>query len=501
MGVGWRWCGLRAGLRLVVVAALALAGEPSAGTAQTAVDSRFGIDEGVSDLATMEEVGAGWDRVLVPWYRIQPRGPEDFPGFGWVLPESAMNAEIERGVRMAGVLHYTPGWAATDPADATRGVPRNLFLAFDDPDNYAGRFVSEAVRFYSGRIDDWIVWNEPDFQPGDSSSDAAVNWRGSDEEFAQLLKVAYLAAKAANPHVVVSFPATSYWIDVEKGRTLFYARILDILARDPDAAAHDYYHDAVALNLYERPDDVYRVHAIFKDIQHARGLDKPVWLTETNAMPVDDQSAACWERHTGEPYPTTMQQQAAFAVQTFALAAAAGYERIAFWRMIDGRACQQTGLWGAVRDDGSRRPVADALRTAVRSFAGFTHAQFVPLAGDPDAWAAWAAEPTSTPPDWQVYQVALDRPGNQRVTVLWNAGATPRVVSIPRSGRTAQAVAMDGLARGLEADPDGWTVELPGATASFPGDPPGHYYIGGEPVLIIEDGVDPTSVVVPPTRV
>jgi hypothetical protein len=448
-------------MRPVLLATLALLlVMPPPAVAQTPLDPRFGIDEGLSDPTTMAEFGAGWDRVLVPWYRIQPRGPDDFSGLGRALPERAIADEAARGVRVAGVLHYTPAWAAQNPDDGLRAAPR-------DPDEF-GRFVYETVKFYAGRIDEWIVWNEPDYRPGDLDGDGAVTWLGTDEELAAVIKAGYLAAKQANPRAIVSFPATSYWIDAIRNRRLLYDRVLGIFSRDPAAAANGFYHDAVALNIYHRPDEIYRVHGVFEDVQRQYGLNKPIWLSETNSMPIDDQAANCWERHTRatEPFPTSLNEQAAFAVQALAMAAAAGYERIAFWRMIDGRACNQTGLWGAVRDDGSHRPVADALRTAIRSFSGYTRAEVFR--------------------DGPVYRVVLDKPGGQRVNVLWTGDSAPAVVHLVASAPTAHATSILGAELPLTPEGDGWRVDLPGATAVFPGDPPGYHYIGGAPVLIIE---------------
>ena len=51
--------------------------------------------------------------------------------------------------------------------------------------------------------------------------EGSFTWLGSDEEFAQLMKVGYLAAKKANPNAIVSFPGTSYWVDVNSNRALY----------------------------------------------------------------------------------------------------------------------------------------------------------------------------------------------------------------------------------------------------------------------------------------
>jgi hypothetical protein len=446
----------------------------------------------------MAEIGAGWTRVLLAWHHIQSSNPHEYWGFGRVLNERILDAEVSRGMRVAAVVQYTPPWAATDPAHGHRAVPRNLFLPYDAADNYFGQFVYQTVLRYAGRIDEWIIWNEPDFRPGDAGTGEAYTWLGTDDEFAQLLKVGYLAAKRANPRASVSFPATSYWADATMQRPQFYDRLLNILSRDPLAAEHNFYHDAVAVNLYRKPDDIYGVHAVFKAIQSRHGVDRPVWLTETNAMPSDDQGVPCSERHAGDAWQTTLQEQAAFAVQTFALAAAAGYERIGWWRLVDGRPCVQAGLWGAVRDDGTWRPAAEAMRTAVGYFSGFFNAQLVPLVREQDRRTARARNSRSFEPNWRIYQVALDRPAGQRVTVVWNGDAQPLRVRVARNGSAARAVSVTGHEHPLMSDDTGWVVELAAATASFRGDPNGYHYIGGVPVFIVEEGVDPSAGVVPP---
>jgi hypothetical protein len=43
-----------------------------------------------------------------------------------------------------------------------------------------------------------------------------------------------------------------------------------------------------------------------------------------------------------------------------------------------------------------------------------------------------------------------------------------------------------------------WQLELPAATAHYSGDPTGYYFIGGEPLLLMEDGVSRDTPVVAP---
>src|ERR671935_2843449 len=150
-------------LVLVLAGGLLLPGDARIQPPTRTVDSRFGIAEGFRRPTVMADLGAGWERVVLSWADIQPDGPDDFSWLGRTAPATALLSDQRAGVKLVGLLQFTPAWAARDPANGERSVPRNLDLAFDDPENYWGRFVYETARFYTGQIDDWIVWNEPEF--------------------------------------------------------------------------------------------------------------------------------------------------------------------------------------------------------------------------------------------------------------------------------------------------------------------------------------------------
>jgi len=463
------------------------------GNGGSTLDARFGVAEGFRNPAVMSDIGAGWERVVLSWADIQPDGPDDFSWLGRTVPPTALAEELRRGVRLAGLLQFTPDWAASDATDPGRSVPRNLDLPDDDPRNYWARFVFETVKYYTGRIDEWIVWNEPEFKPNDAAGSGTFTWLGSDEQFARLMQVAYRAAKRANPRAVVSFPGTSYWVDQNAGRQQFYERYLRLVSVDPEARAASFYHDAVSLNIYRAPDDLVRLHQQFKDLQLRYGVDVPIWLLELNAMPTNDRAIPCFERHAFNPIQTTLDEQAAYAVQALALAAAVDYRRIAFYQMVDDNPCVQSAVWGITRDDGTPRPVAGALRTAVQSLGGFLKARFVPLVRPQTRWAAWPTVPDSFVPNWQVYLIAFDLPASRRVTVVWNGDGSALRVRLPRYGSAPRL--LDGQGRTLDLTTVGqdYAISLPAATAHFSGDPDGYFFIGGEPRLLIEDAVPSDS--------
>ena len=476
-------------LALIVASSSAAAAAPN-------IDPRLGVAEGFRNPSVMADINAGWERLILPWDQVQPDSPADFSHLGITISDGQLQDELNRGEHVVGLFQFTPGWAQAKPEAGKRSPPANLNLSFDDPNNYWGHFVSETVRRYAGRIDDWVVWNEPEFHPGDAGAGGSFTWLGSDEEFAQLLKVGYLAIKKANPNATVSFPGTSYWVDALSNRPQFYERLLNVISQDHDAAANNYYHDVVSLNLYRAPDDIYRVYSIIKGIQRRHDIDKPVWLTETNAMPSDDKAVSC--PHADTPIQTTMEQQAEYAVQAFAMAAAAGYQRTEFYQMTDQNPCVEPAVWGITRDDGSRRPVSTALRTAITAFSGYDSVKFVPLVRETEDWSPWPEDATSFMPNWQVYQIAFNKPGNERVTALWNGDGAQLRVRVRKNGASATLLDREGNKKPLQEAQGWWVFDLAGATAHYPEDPGGYHFIGGEPLLLVESGVDPNAPVVAP---
>jgi hypothetical protein len=213
-------------------------------------------------------------------------------------------------------------------------------------------------------------------------------------------------------------------------------------------------------------------------------------------MPSDDHAVSC--PHSDAPIQTSMDQQAQYAVQAFAMAAAAGYQRFEFYQMVDQNPCAEPAVWGLTRDDGSRRPVSDALRTAITQFAGYTAVHFVPLVRETQDWSPWPDDQSSLMPNWQVYQVAFDKPGNQRVAALWSGDGSPLRVRVHKSGSSAVTIDRSGASHPLQDSLGWWVVDLAPATAHFPEDPAGYHFIGGEPLLLVENGVDPSAPVVAP---
>jgi hypothetical protein len=69
---------------------------------------------------------------------------------------------------------------------------------------------------------------------------------------------------------------------------------------------------------------------------------------------------------------------------------------------------------------------------------------------------------------------------------------------LPRNSEHAALVDKYGRTLPLDRDGNHWRITLPAAAAQSPLDPPGYYFIGGDPLLLIEEGVSPDAPVIPP---
>lgn len=135
----------------------------------------------------------------VEWVRID---------FGWASFEEAcrgclsqwavdradflVDAAIERGLSVLGVLWTTPSWA-----NAGAGA----YTPPTDLSEYA-RIANWAASHFRGRVAAWEVWNEPN---------QSYFWvGGTAATYAQMLKLAYPKFKAGDPDALVVLGAPSY---------------------------------------------------------------------------------------------------------------------------------------------------------------------------------------------------------------------------------------------------------------------------------------------------
>jgi hypothetical protein len=446
-------------------------------------DDRFGIVQGVGAPDLALNAGARWDRVIFPWSLIQKDGPDSWKEL--YFSDEVVRAQAARGVTMVGIMIYTPQWASIDPPRG-RPVdrPQGLNLAYNDPKNHWGQFVRKLVARHKGVVDHWVVWNEPDlFDPA-----LRYTWDASYEDYAQLLKVAYLNIKEVNPRAKVITSGFAYWWDKEYNRPPYLGPLLEVIGRDPDHKKNNHYFDIVNVHAYSAPLNSYAEPMIMRDILEQRGMKKPIWISESNVVPHNDPK---------NPLPpgglrATLDEQASYVIQSMALALAAGVDRYAIYKMVDEAAENNTELWGLARNDLSIKPAYVAYQVGTTYFANARSAVFSwPGAADGPSQAQIKAllGSNSNRPQFiwpsQVSQVTIDR-GNRLTTVVWNNSPEPVTHRVPATARQATLVTKYGKSDTITARDGFYTVDLPPTSHNPDVRDYSIFMIGGDPFIIDE---------------
>lgn len=442
-------------------------------------DPRFGMVQTYEDLDAAADLGVGFTRIKLYWDVIQPTGPDDWQPAN--VPDPLLAADLEAGREVVGLIVRTPAWAR-DP-DHPGNDPNQPNLK-DVPDMAAwGEFVARLAEHYQGRIQRWIIWNEPDVW---DAQHPGSTWNGSEADYAALLKTAYLSIKAVDPSMEVYMAGLTYWWDASYDREQYLARLLDVLVAEPDAATHNYYFDGVIYHLYYKPLQIYGVLGEIQALLDAHDLgDKPIWLNETNAPPSNDPIEPPLR---GEPlFETSLLEQRAFMIQVHAVAFAAGVERVQVYKLYNSTEHPENiPPFGLLRGDKSRRPAYEAYKVVTTYLTDFEAATLYQR-GD-------------------VTVVVFDQ-RDQTTTVLWNNAPTPRQVTLNALADAAMLVDAAGQTSPLVARNGVYSLELPPAECFAS---PWDCFIGGMPRLVIEPGgpdqrppytVRPTPTPVPPNAV
>ncbi len=480
-----------------------------AGTCYSFYSDPFGQVPGRPFLPLMMNAGSRWDRFDFSWPTLEPREDQwNFSGYDQLVADLRAT-----GMNTLGILLWTPNWAATGDcyqtmalprldrrpamwyAPAPQGTvtpmdetppchttpPRGLFeewndwtTADGDPINYWGRFAYTIAYRYRDSVKHWEVWNEPDLH---------WFWSGTSAEYAQMLKVAYRAIRAACPDCTVLFGGIMYYEKPD-----FYRWVLNNLKNDPEGAANNYFFDAMGVHLYSRSSSIYDVVQVIRSGMREFIPEKPVWLTETGVPVWDDESV--YSETVPYIWSATQEEAASFVLQSYANARAAGVQRYFYFRAHDDWCdknrdgdCSDEGIdygmgepFGLVRDDRSLRPAYVAYQVAATYLVSPTMVTSVNYSGGVRRVTFWG-----TP--------------RGKVSVLWNTVPTSTVFSYPAILPTATLVDQRGVTRPITASGGVYAIPLPGATANN-GTTPSDYIIGGETYLVIEtDTVPPTATI------
>jgi hypothetical protein len=308
----WRW-GLRVVLALLVLGSL----QPPrvlvvVGPPREVVTSNplVGVHTRLTDevemwkikrtLEMVREMGAPWIVEFFPWAYIEQRPGE----FNWDHTDTVVDHAEAQGLTVVARMGWAPDWARPDPDE------QETTFTYLDPEGYPAfaDFVAAFLSRYRGRVRHVIIWNEPNlsFEWGYRPVDPAG--------YAEMLRVVYPAAHAANPDAVVLAGALAPTL--EPPGSAAGLNDLDYLEAmyDAGAAAH---FDALAVHAYglgfppeAEPDpDVVNfrrtelLHQVMAD--HGDG-EKPIYVTETG-----------WNDHPRWVRAVRPAQRAAYTVDAY----------------------------------------------------------------------------------------------------------------------------------------------------------------------------------------
>jgi hypothetical protein len=455
----------RALLLVLVGALLFIPAHQSAAQNAPPLNQQFGLVNAYEAPQAAYQSGAGWELMTFRWDDLQPGGPGNWNAAPEV--EDWLNSARAAGREVVGVLIGTPDWA-TDGQPGV-GVPRGLSLPVSEPGNLWAAFVGQTVNYYAARgVNRWVIWEDPDIQPGQPGS----TWEGTVGEYYQLVKVAYQVAKDANPNAQIHLGGVSY------ADPAWFGRFLDEAVDDPTARSNDYYFDVATVHIFGSSERIYTLTANHYFLMSQWGIPlKPVWLNQTNARPAVDPAVYPEDTRFRQFPNVTLEQQAAFIVQSYALSLAAGAEKVAVYRLADNLPADDGEAFGLVRTDGDPRPAYAAYQLIAQEFNGFTFARRVDEESHP-----------------LIDYVRLTF-ASKVTHVIWALTEQNATLVIP--ARSDLAVLIDLAGNRWTVAPEGgvYRVAVEGATCD---DPVEGCLIGGAPWILVEEGVEDAIDEVPP---
>ncbi len=349
-----------------------------------------------------------------------------------------------------------------------------------NPTNPWARFVGAAVNRYKPggsagtNIRHWEVWNEPDL---------CHFWSGTPQEFARLLKVAYIVIKWIDPDAYVVFGGLAHF---ENGQWLY--DMLDALQADSLSSQNSGFFDAAGSHHYSLSYVGYQYTNKVRNALDARGWpDKPIWITESGVPVCNDYPGPTCP----SPWRATANEQASYIWQNIAYTRLAGGGPIFHFMLHDDCgnvvAVDSPDGFGLAKNESTSYCSPSNAETRL-SYTAFKLAN-QHLTGTDVAWADIER--------FRVRRIAFYHPETEERRLLtWSLNTQAQTANIPATGTSGRLIQLDGTTTVVTPTAGVYEVSLSGATNTNWPDGQGGYSMGiyGEPVLLIEtDTISPTA--------
>ena len=460
------------------------------------------------------------------WHEIETQAVTQPRVYDWAAADNNISADLNHGLTVLPILMFTPvgldtggsrlapapqvgdglrarlnesAWQRPTAPSSVTSPPQGLYLSvFEDgsdtpgpgksinPDNRWAYFVNAAVNRYkpggtlaqqqgwndARGVRYWEIWNEPDLD---------TFFTGTVTDYARLLKVGYLAARAADPQAQIVLGGMVHW-----QKSNWFSALLNLIKTDPSAVANHYFMDKVAVHNYFWAWQTFGY--LFPDRAQldSHGLqDVELWLTETG-VPVCGEGTfpACTDLQN-RWYRAAPDEQAAYLIQSAAYAAWLKTEAFVWFQLFDdcGNQCG-VDAYGLLRNDNTPRlsyqtyPLVSDQLTSVQPY--------------------WRDRRTITATNWiSGHQeiIAFKRPETgKRIVVMWTRYYTDATVVLTATASSAQLFFPDGSLQVIFPISGTYAISLPLATnRNFIGtiggvapDSTGSAPIGGSPRILVE---------------
>jgi hypothetical protein len=303
--------------------------------------------------------GVYWVRFdAFDWDRIEPVQTVP-PTFRWEnVAEDSLVRAAKNGLKVIAVVKYTPGWAQKYPGSPCGPIKSTAFPAFS-------KFLTEVVNRYKSppyNIKYWELGNEPDTPIWYNKSVFGCWGEVSDpyfggEYYAQMLKAAYPAIKAADPQAQVligGLMLDNPGKDAKNSPRFFEGILRGGGGPFFDAVSfhsYSYFRGTVGrmsnLNWPGSITSIPEKTFFIKDVLSRYGLAKKTLMITEAALYCDIESPEC------------LKTQAVFATRAYIDGLALGLQSVVYYSMRN----DYRGL-GLIRQDFTLRPVYQAYKTA-----------------------------------------------------------------------------------------------------------------------------------------
>jgi polysaccharide biosynthesis protein PslG len=389
-------------------------------------------DEMDRQLDAMKQLGVGITRVDVGWASIEPdaKGQHD-PWYVGRLDHLVQGANA-RGIKLLLLFAETPCWASTAPDSLKQGCQGAWWDR--DVQNYAPRHMSDyadalgwVVKRYGDQVYSYEIWNEPN-QDYFFHTDDPVG------DYAKMVRAAYPAAKAADPHPIVVAGSLSD-SDFEFTDALFRHGVKGYF----DAwSIHPYSDDRSPLNTNvdsPRYSFLSGVPAV-RDVMRRYGDNKPIWLTEFGWSTCNVRGPVHWQNCVDQD------TQATYLKSAFRQMAKWSYVPVGIWFNLKNTSSapdDRVGNYGLMTQDGSHKPAFGAFQQI---------AQELQAGGTPSSPPSPPITPASLPPQGHRHHRAHHR--RHAVVHVARVGGTIVITGTAPRGVLARLLVFRSAGSGFE---------------------------------------------------